>query len=264
MDATTAANVIRWYQSLEEQLQEVLNVVPPQGKNPQTVWSPKLATVLVEACNLIESVLYDLIGSSPSYDATTKKVTVPGESKPRKRDRLELHHYAQLYCGPLRLHACKAVFFHEPLGWQIPFDVWNGQASFRRPPDWWTVHNASKHRRLKHFAEFTLEKAIAALAGALVVIASAPAEVAAQDLCWAMIQHEWIDPVSEDTPHWLPSFYAGSACTDRHLCVETSLFAVLVGQTPIQGKVDQLWQNSGYRPFAGGNKLRTWTWHKTV
>jgi hypothetical protein len=261
MDATTAANVIRWYQSLEEQLQEVLNVVPPQGTNLQTAWSPKLATVLVEACNLIESVLYDLIDSSPYYDATTNKVQVPGESKPRKRDRLELHHYAQLYCKPLRLHACQAVFFHEPLGWQMPFGVWDGQPPFRQP-DWWVVHNASKHRRLGHFEAFTLEKAIAALAGALVVIASAPAEPSAMDLCWAMIQHEWINPLSYETPQLILQFYAGRGFTDQHLCVETSLFAVLVGRTPIQGEVDQLWKNRGFQLFAGGNKLRTWTWHK--
>ena len=51
MDEMIARAVLRWYESLEEQIVEFLRVVPPHGPNFNT-WSPQLATVLVESCNL--------------------------------------------------------------------------------------------------------------------------------------------------------------------------------------------------------------------
>jgi hypothetical protein len=257
MDATTAANVIRWYQSLEEQLQEVLSVVPPQGTNLQTAWSPKLATVLVEACNLIESVFYDLIASSPHYDTTTDKVQVPGEKKPCRRDRLELHHYARLYCDPLHLTLCKAVFFQAPLKWLTPFGEWSGPHDCPQPA-WWAVHNASKHRRLAHFAEFTLEKALAALAGALIVLTAAPAAPGGIELLWAMVRHKWID--SPKHLHKLADYFAGKYMANHHIVVETALFAALFAHSSLPTQVEGLWRQGYFSPYflMGGEKLLIW------
>jgi hypothetical protein len=47
--------ILRWYEGLEAQVMDFIHVVPPHGNNQQ-VWSSKLATVLVEACCLIESI----------------------------------------------------------------------------------------------------------------------------------------------------------------------------------------------------------------
>jgi len=78
MDEITAANVLRWYESLEEQVLDFMQVVPPQGDNLH-VWSPQLATVVVEAGSLIDSVLRDI---SPA------RVTVRGTSKKRSARRV--------------------------------------------------------------------------------------------------------------------------------------------------------------------------------
>ncbi|HEY7491333.1 MAG TPA: hypothetical protein VIH59_09530 [Candidatus Tectomicrobia bacterium] len=255
MDATTAANVIRWYRSLEEQLQNVLNVVPPLEPNLRQAWSPMLATVIVEACNLVESILYDI---TPDHvQAPWRK----GRKPWRSRNCLTLKDYACLYCQQLHLTECKVVFFHEPLSWQRPFEQWSGQQAPFPAPDWWAVHNKSKHRRLSHFAEFTLEKAIAALAGAMVVITSAPTVPVARELFWAMIQHEWINPANDFPASTIEEFYGGQGASDQYLCVETSLFAVLFGRPSLPEDINRLW-TSGLRLFMGGEKLRTWTWHK--
>ena len=91
MDEMISGTVLHWYETLEAQTIEFLRVVPPHGPNLDT-WSPRLATVLVESCNLIESVLYHI---------TPATVSVSGKTK--KRNDLQLADYAQLYCTNLRL-----------------------------------------------------------------------------------------------------------------------------------------------------------------
>jgi hypothetical protein len=49
MDEATTSNIIRWYEGLEEEIVDFLRCVPPQDQNMNT-WSPRLATVIVEAC----------------------------------------------------------------------------------------------------------------------------------------------------------------------------------------------------------------------
>src|SRR5262249_27548336 len=137
MNATTAVNVLQWYESLETQVMHFMQVVPPQGAN-LSAWSPTLATVLVEACNLLESVLYHI---------TPDPVALPGSGKRTPRDSLTLAHYAALYSSKLRLPERKAAFFQEPFGWRTPFSGWAGRSTNFQNPLWWEVHNRSKHRR---------------------------------------------------------------------------------------------------------------------
>lgn len=55
MNDLIASNIFGWYQSLEEQLVNFLDVVPFHEQNLKT-WSPKLATIIAESCGLIDSV----------------------------------------------------------------------------------------------------------------------------------------------------------------------------------------------------------------
>ena len=117
MDEIKAGNVLLWYKSLEEQVMDFMKVVPPQDQNLNT-WSPILSNVLVGACNLIESVLFDI----------TQK---PGKN-------LYLKDYAALYNALLRLSERKVFPFQGPSRWWEPFVVWQGRKpgtqKFPNPP----------------------------------------------------------------------------------------------------------------------------------
>ena len=252
MDETAAANTLRWYESLGGQLVEFIKVVPAQGKNLTSVWSPMLATVLVEACNLAESVLYDL---------TPDPAPILPKAIPRKHIRLD--HYGQLYSRQFRLPHRKAAFFQEPIGWRSPFTCWarrkrnprTGKLEFSQP-DWWATHNASKHRRLDHFDEFTLDKAIDALAGAFLIIATAPICPKGIELALAMDRNNWMMGAPWPRKHW-QDFYDDDQSFPglQWVCPETALFAAPIGEPPLPENVTDL--QSGMI-VKGGVKIRKW------
>ena len=129
MDETTADNTLRWYEDLEAQMIDLLRVIPPQGSNLKT-WSPRLATIMVEACNLLESVLYHI---------TPPTAEIKGKDK--QRIKMQLQDYAELYAAPLRLSERKAAVRQAPFRWISPFSGWVGFApgSSLPAPDWWDI-----------------------------------------------------------------------------------------------------------------------------
>ena len=74
-----AGDVLRWYEGLEAQVMDFIRVVPPHGTHNLNSWSSQMATVLVEACCLIESIFHQF-----KDDAAT------AQGKPKPRDRLML------------------------------------------------------------------------------------------------------------------------------------------------------------------------------
>jgi hypothetical protein len=245
MDETAADNALRWYEDLEAQLIEVLRFIPPQGGN-LTNWSPKTATITVEACNLLESVLYHI--TPPS---------VPIKGKPKDRKHLLLTDYGELYAAQLRLAERKAAVFQAPFRWLTPYSSWAGlpAGTSLQNPEWWAVHNRSKHRRLDHYSEFTISRAFEALAGAMITIVTMPTCSAARPLIDAMIRHKWIDTPGE-VADCLPDFYMGKYPPRDWICPETSLFAVLLGNPEVPENLDSLVASQG--TLWGGQKLRLW------
>jgi hypothetical protein len=208
MDETTAENTIRWYEDLEEALAAFLKGVPPQGNNLQ-VWSPKLATVLVEACTLTESVFYQI---------TPISTAVGGMA----RDRMGLVHYAELYAARRRFAERKVALLQEPLRWVEPFRGWAGRTAGFSKPDWWKTYEAAKHHRLDVLQEATLHTALLALAGALVTIVTEPA------LLLMARRHKWLD-FYDDRPESLVTDVLERR-TSIWLCPETQLFSVPLGR----------------------------------
>jgi hypothetical protein len=176
----SAGQVLRWYEGLKEQTIDCIRVVPSHGNNLQ-VWSSKIATILVEACCLIESVFHHF-----RDDAAT------AQGKPKMGNYLRPRDYAVLYNGLLRLPDRTAILLTDVPEYRSPFARWtdllNG-APFdvkKHVPKWWDLYNCSKHRRIAVFWEFTLAMAIYALEGALVIISSVPA------FAPALVRHEWL------------------------------------------------------------------------
>jgi hypothetical protein len=234
MDEITAANVLRWYESLEEQVMDFLQVVALRRHNLH-VWSPKLATVVVEACSLIDSVLRDI---SPA------RVTVRGTSK--KRSGLTLPDYAELYCTPLRLPARTAILLTDTPEYRTPFGTWSKGPPFDSPP-WWQVYNRFKHRRLAHFTAATLNTAIDALSGALVIIATVPA------LLPAVFKHGWLNLEGYNPELALRDLQSG-LFQDKPVFLETSLFGVPLGKEPLPANIKD------FRPMFYGASYRLLRW----
>ena len=175
IDDKDAGEVLRWYEGLEAQVMDFISVVPPHGSN-LCVWSSKVATVLVEACCLIESIFHQF-----KDDAAT----VQGKGNPG--DKLNLPDYAELYGPLLRLHERTAILLTDTPKGRTPYSLWadlpHGEP---QSPEWWKLYNRSKHRRIGAFVEFTSSMAIDALAGALVIISTVPAFTS------MMVRREWL------------------------------------------------------------------------
>lgn len=226
-----AGEVLRWYVGLEEQVVDSLRVFPPHGKNLDA-WSPKLATVLVEACCLMESVFY---GISPDFAVV--------RGKPKPREKLTLGDYAELHCKDLRLPDRTAILLTDAPEYRTPFTLWTDLlrgACFEKKhvPTWWALYNRSKHRRIGVFTEFTLSMAIDALAGALMVISTVPAFTP------ALVRHEWL-PLDGWNPEALVEAYLRALSPSPYpsgylfqwFTVERRLFAVPIGHSPLPSDI---------------------------
>ena len=208
MDEATASNIIRWYEGLEEEVVEFLRYVPPQNQN-MNVWSPRLATVIVEACGLIDSLFRYI---SPA------KVTIHGKKK--KRDKLNILDYAELHSSNLQLPAQKIILLISPPSYRNPFGIWSKQGSRSfKTPSWWTINNDLKHQRIDNFCKATMDMAIDALAGALLIISKVP------ELLPATLRHGWLDLGGLNPEHLLETLQKGR----EGRTLETSLFALWLG-----------------------------------
>lgn len=238
MDETTAVNALLWYESLEAQVVDFIKIVPLHTQNEST-WSHALATVLVEACNLLESVLYQI---------TPEPAPLP---KPTARKKLQLEDYMALCRTPLGLPERKVILFQFLQEWRVPFRD--------SRPEWWDIHNRSKHRRLDHVHDFTVKHTLDALAGALVVITTAPFLRPAHALASAMVRLGWIETPASELLGLVPKFYEENP-PNPHLwpCPETALFAVPIGRDSLlPDTIQKLPQAfSGVSGLCAGKKLR--------
>jgi hypothetical protein len=230
-----AGEVLRWYEGLEAQVIDFIRVVPPHGDN-LGAWSPMIATILVEACCLIESIWYQF------KDDAAK---VQGPNTPGARPTLGP--YAALYAPLLRLPERTAILRTDTSGFRTPFALWSdlvGGAPFdgkRHVPEWWALYNDSKHHRIEVFPKFTLTRAIDALAGALVVIATVPAFTP------ALVLHEWL-PLDGRPQSMMQDYQQtlqGQHVTPEEwpFMVRTRLFALLIGHGTLSTDIND------FRPF---------------
>jgi len=208
MDEATALNIIRWYEGLEQEVVDFLRYVPPQNQN-MNVWSPRLATVIVEACGLIDSLFRYI---SPA------KVTIYGKKK--KCDELTILDYAELYSTKLKLPARKIILLISPPSYRSPFGIWSKQGSrIFTTPTWWTTNNDLKHKRIDNFYKATINTAFDALAGSLLVISKVP------ELLPAVLRHGWLDLGGCNPEYLLEILKKG----EEGRILETSLFALWLG-----------------------------------
>lgn len=205
MRQEVAQQVCLWFEEIERQLIEVLKVIPPYGSNLQA-WSPRLASVISESCQLVGSLF-----SSP----LPQSVSVGG--KQVRRDRMTIDHFRELYAAKLRLPERRAILTADLPGlWLVPYSSWgfpNPQA-----PSWWATHNDMKHSRLDSYSRSTIQTAVDAASGALIAISSM------QEMLDAIIGREWFNMNNRSDPEVVKKLIREDHL--HHFTVETALFIV--------------------------------------
>lgn len=230
MDDAIATNIFGWYQSLEEQLIEFLDIVPAHVQNKK-VWSPRLATIIVESCELVDSVFRHFSQETSKF----KEIN-------RKSNELKLPDYAELY-KDLMLYKRKVIFLVRPPEYRVPFDNWLD--SFSEAPKWWSIHNKLKHDRFKNILNAKLENAINSLAGSLLVITAVP------ELGPYLISQKWFNLGGFNPEVAVELSQKGFNCTQT-FTVETSIFVVVLGQKnfKLPDNIDD------FRPLLYGGSLK--------
>ena len=176
MDDFDKDQVLQWYGWLEDELLEILKYIPPADPNLAT-FSPRIVTLIIESCGLLDSVLRQV---SPD------PASVEGKSKPRKE--LDIVDYAKLYAAKFEIATSKSILLVTPPRYLTPFGAWIGLLSGGeyQPVSWWRIHTDLKHDRIANLKKARLEVAIESLCGLHLIIASVP------DFAKAVLARGWV------------------------------------------------------------------------
>jgi hypothetical protein len=210
MDDFDRDQVLQWYTQLEEELLAILKYIPPAKQN-LAAFSPRLATVIIDSCGLLDSILRQI---SPD------PAVIDGRSKLRKE--LDIIDYAKLYAAKLGIPVAKSIVLITPPRYLSPFDSWMDLLSggSYRPTTWWRIHTELKHDRIANLERAHLEVAIESLCGLHLMIATLP------EFARAVLGHGWVLG-RKTSPEYTIDILEGSG--SGSLLVESKLFAVARG-----------------------------------
>ena len=223
MDDFEKDQVLQWYEWLENELLEILKYVPPADQNLAT-FSPRLASLIIESCGLLDSILRQ-ISSDPEM--------VNGKNKPR--DKLDISDYANLYASKFDLPASKSILLLTPPRYLTPFSAWLGllsEGEYQSPP-WWRIHNELKHDRIANLRKARLEVAIESLCALHHVIAMVP------EFASAFLRRGWVLGGGALAPQFKLEILEGKMPgTMLSLLVESKLFIVARGLTKFPDRIE--------------------------
>ena len=213
MDDLDKDLVLQWYEWLEEQLLDIMRYLPPAPENLYS-YSPRLASLIVEACGLLDSILRQI---------TPDPVAVGGKSKPRRY--LDIVDYAELYANTFGLPTLKSILLLPPPKYLCPFAPWTALApgGGYAPLPWWSTHTDLKHDRIANLKKAGLAVAIDALSALHQVIAVVP------DLGRTVLRRGLV-PGRKPNPDIVIEVLEGRTAANWTLLVETRLFAVPRGR----------------------------------
>lgn len=216
MDVVKRDLVVQWYNELEEELRKLLAELPPVPSNLGR-WSPRLASIAVEACSMVDSLLRQ-VSSDPS--------TVDGQSI--RRSDLNITHFAVLFAASLRLSQLKSILLIADPKYISPFNNWSTVTSISSyvPLSWWQDHATIKHDRIQGWERGTLSLAIECLCALHQVISRLPV------MAEALVRFDWVSH-----PHWNPAYLVealqgNGVLGGDNLSSETRLFITPLGPDP--------------------------------
>lgn len=217
----SANSVISSFIATEDALTQFLRFVP-YCEEHKTVWSPALATTILETCSQLDSLWQYEARQSPCV--TKEKLTI--------KDYFQ--YYGQYVANKW------LVFYGETSEKLQPYAVW-AEAPQYVPEQytnyrlqWWRAYNALKHNRFVNRSEGKLEYAVQALAGLFLSILRAEScRNAVAQAGWLFGEgHNLQANLGEDSP----------SVNSRFITAESRLFTYPVGwgKEPFLSRLD--WQ----------------------
>lgn len=208
MDEYVASEVLRWYERLERKILEFAEHVPLTPQN-EDIQSPSLATPLIEACSLLDSVFRNM---------TDKTVTVNGKKK--SKDDCKIPDFAQLHSSPLDLPNTRSIMLVSPPSLRVPFEPWRNLTSGGSyiPLSWWQSSNDLKHDCLANLHKATLGATLDSLCALLQVLAKQ------FEMVRFLLRRGWF-PTAEYTVDYILQDI-GKGSLPSTFVVQTNLFAV--------------------------------------
>lgn len=177
---------------LERQLSDCMEYLPFIQANKQAI-SPKFIPIIMDACSLIDSILFEVTST-------------------KSREHFNLKKYSEIQEPKLNLSNNATLFLISPVQMLRPFKGWD-----KETPEWWNAHNRLKHNRLNNYHNATFTNAVLALAGLHQVMARH------RDFISGFLKLGWIDTSNFDTIDNLGSAVHVGSKVD--VVVESTLYA---------------------------------------
>ena len=199
-----AKSVITAFTDIEQQLRSFIERVPFVPDHDH-VWSPALASCLLEACSQLDSFW---------------RAATPG----RRRKDLTLPDHFERFGASV---AARWVVVWGDEGRELkPFAVWypagtQRKAPFVAPP-WWQAYNALKHDRWANIRRATFENAANAVGGLFLAIVRAP------ECADALVEAEWFR-TRYATPYAIEKLSDGTEDPELGITMESALLSYASG-----------------------------------
>lgn len=221
MDELDKDLTLQWYEWLEEQLLDIMKVIPPAEEN-FIAYSPRPASLIVDACGLLDSILRQ-VSPNPAI--------VDGRSK--ARDELNIVDYAKLYASKFELPDLFSILLVSPPRYLNPFENWAGLVSGGQYQSllWWSTHTDLKHDWIGNLKKGCLKTAIESLCALHQIISVVP------DLAESVLRRGWV-PGNKPNPQIVIEILQGKSHQSWPLLIESSLFAVPRGKEKLPTKIE--------------------------
>lgn len=213
-------SVLTAYTDVEKQLQAFFDRVPFVPEHDK-VWSPALASCLLEACSQLDS-----FWKASAVQPQPKKIDIGDQPQPKK-NKIYMDDHFKNFSSSVAAGRWLVIWGDEGRELQ-PFALWNSAGTLTKadykPTDWWQAYNDIKHDRWANIRQATLENAANAVAGLFLAI------VRSTECFDALVEAGWfrsdcaasyvIDKLSQEpeSPHWGMTMesslfsYAASSC----------------------------------------------------
>lgn len=227
-----ARTVVTSFVECEEALAKVLRIVPWCTQH-ESVWSPTLTTVIMEACSQLDSLWGHEAWLSPYVRA-----------KKKRRDLTVCDHFQHFSNKSLTPLGARWVVFWGGDPAQIrPFEAWADPRKYAAL-EWWNVYNKLKHDRLENQEKATLLYAVSAVAGLFLAILLS-------DHCrYAVEAAGWLS--ASDAVSYNPKASLGEdsqSIKEGYVLAESKLFSYPVGWCTQAVKRSDEWRGNASMQF---------------
>jgi hypothetical protein len=211
--------VLQWYGWLEDELLEILKYIPPSEQNLET-FSPRLASLIIETCGLLDSVLRQVSDEVSIID---------GKRVPRRN--LDIRHYSKLYANRYQLPPAKSILLITPARYIAPFEEWNivTEVGDYNPLGWWQIHTKLKHDRIANLRKAKLNVAIDSLCALHLIVGTL------KEFARAVLARGWITGRKWSPELTIETLEGGGFGS---LLVESKLFVIARGEEKFPERIE--------------------------